>query len=187
MGVVSQMFDIERYDGNATQLTLLVSELAAALKGWNPWNQLSFALSVFPHSQAQFYDHLAISRLVDYVFVMACAYLDPTCGHPCSGASVLLTSFLATDDEWPYEAFPHKTSTAAANSDLRALNHTVAEYESIGVSPAKLVIGLPWVSLRQSLLCCPRICPWPSSASDFRQLISVRELLAAVWQRFSLR
>jgi hypothetical protein len=79
MGAVSQMFDIERYDGNATQLTLLVSELAAALKAWNPWSQLSFALSVFPHSQAQFYDHLAISRVVDYVFVMACAYPDRAC------------------------------------------------------------------------------------------------------------
>jgi hypothetical protein len=69
------MFDIERYTGDAAQLTLLVSELATALRAWNPRSQLSFALSVFPDSQANFYDHLAISRLVDYIFVMACESL----------------------------------------------------------------------------------------------------------------
>jgi di-N-acetylchitobiase len=100
-------------------LTALIAELAAELKAWHPSSQLSFALSAFPGSQSSFYDHLALSRLIAYVFVMAY-------------------------DEWPFEAFPNATRFAAANSDLRTLYTAVASYTKIGVAPSKLVMGLPW-------------------------------------------
>lgn len=54
---------------------------------------------------------------------------------------------LWVSDEFPFEDFPHSTAIAGANSDLRALGRAVEAYSSIGVSPNKLVIGLPWVSL----------------------------------------
>ena len=129
-GLDGVLVDIEGYcthktsnctgiDDSKGSLTALIAELAAELKAWHPSSQLSFALSAFPSSQSSFYDHLALSRLLDYIFVMQY-------------------------DEFPFEAWPKATTVAAANSDLRSLYTTVTSYKTIGVSPSKLVVGLPW-------------------------------------------
>lgn len=118
-GLDGVMVDIEKYTGNRSALTALIAELAVELKTWHLTSQLSFALSVVPGSQSSYYDHVALSHLIDYIFVMAY-------------------------DEWPFEAWPKGTKFAAANSDLRSLHTAVAEYRAIGVAPHKLVIGLPW-------------------------------------------
>jgi di-N-acetylchitobiase len=119
VGLDGVLVDIEKYKGNRSTLTALIAELAVELKAWHPSSQLSFALSVMPGSQSSYYDHLALSRLIDYVFVMAY-------------------------DEWPFEAWPNGTTVAAANSDLRTLQTALASYKTIGVPPGKLVMGLPW-------------------------------------------
>ena len=118
-GLDGVLVDIEKYQGNRSTLTMLVAELAVELKKWHPRSLLSFALSVMPGSQSSYYDHKALSRLIDYVFVMAY-------------------------DEWPFESWPNGSHVAAANSDLRSLHTAVASYKTIGVLPDKLVMGLPW-------------------------------------------
>lgn len=79
-GLDGILVDIEHFEGNSTNLTMLISELATELKAWHALSQLSFALSVFPQSQAKFYDHRAISRLVDYILVMAYGTCPTTSG-----------------------------------------------------------------------------------------------------------
>jgi di-N-acetylchitobiase len=71
LGIDGLNLDIEGNTANRDGLTALVTELRAALTAASPEYQLSFDLGIGPKGQASGYDHLALSRQMNFTVPMA--------------------------------------------------------------------------------------------------------------------
>jgi len=63
--------DIEGNSANRDDLTTLITELYSELKNAYGGYQLSFDLAIFPKGQTKGYDHLALSKHLDFIVPMA--------------------------------------------------------------------------------------------------------------------
>ena len=71
LGLDGLNLDIEGNSANRDGLTQLVAALRSALSAVNPAHQLTFDLGISPDGQATGYDHLALSKVMNFTVPMA--------------------------------------------------------------------------------------------------------------------